>query len=66
MQDIFTVEEAAKILRCNQQAIRNAIKRGDLKAAKVGKGYRITEAALEDWFKALGGDQLFREGREKA
>lgn len=42
---ILTVNEAAKLLRVNPDAVRGYIHTGELSAARVGRGYRID---LED------------------
>lgn len=43
----YTVEEAAKQLGVHWQTILNCIKRGELEAVKMGRGYRITQEAIE-------------------
>lgn len=37
----YTAEEAAEILRVNKETILRKIRAGNLKATRVGKGYRI-------------------------
>ena len=45
----YTVQETAEILKINEKAVRDYIKRGDLLARKVGKRYYITQQALEQY-----------------
>lgn len=47
MQQVVTVDEAAKYLRCSAHTIRDWIKCGRLPARKVGKAYLITRDALQ-------------------
>lgn len=42
----YTVAEVAEILQVHWQSVLNYIKSGKLKAVKLGKGYRISDAAL--------------------
>jgi putative molybdopterin biosynthesis protein len=46
---LYTVEEVAQMLRVSEGTVTNAIKAGGLVAYKVGKQYRITEAAIKAW-----------------
>jgi excisionase family DNA binding protein len=50
--DVMTPAEAASILRVSEEDVVAAIDGGDLKARKLGKAYRISRKALEDF---LGG-----------
>jgi excisionase family DNA binding protein len=52
MPDVMTPGEAAGFLKVSEEDVLAAIKAGDLKAKKVGKAYRISKKALEDY---LGG-----------
>jgi len=60
----YTVEEAAEVLNCHPQTIRRAVRNGNLKAAKVGRGLSISRLELEAYFKAKGGGQLFNSSPE--
>lgn len=42
----YTVKEAQTILHVNDKTIRNYIKAGKLKAAKIGRGWIIKESDL--------------------
>lgn len=43
----YTVQEVADILQVHWQSILTYIKNGKLDAVKLGKGYRISETALQ-------------------
>ena len=45
----MTVEEAAEALRVDKKAIFKALQEGGLPARKVGRGYRISPAAVDAW-----------------
>lgn len=47
MRKFYTVQEVADTLQVHWQSILNYIKNGKLEAIKLGKGYRISEQALE-------------------
>ncbi len=50
--DVMTPSEAAGYLKVSEEDVLAAIKAGDLKAKKIGKAYRISKKALDDY---LGG-----------
>ncbi len=41
-EQLYTVQEVADMLKVHWQTVLNYIKRGKLKAVRMGKGYRIT------------------------
>jgi excisionase family DNA binding protein len=45
----YTVQEVASILRVHWQSVLNYIKSGKLEAVRLGKGYRISETALQNF-----------------
>lgn len=47
----FTTDQVAELSRCSIQKIRLDIKKGILKAKKVGRNFIITEEALENYLK---------------
>jgi excisionase family DNA binding protein len=49
MSDVMTVEDVAKILKASEEDVQALIASGELKAKKVGKGFRIGKAALQDY-----------------
>lgn len=57
----FTLIEAAELLSCHTETLRRAIMSGDLKAAKLGKSYRISRPDLEEYWQECGGGRLFEE-----
>lgn len=58
----FTLSEAAEVLSCHRETLRRAIRNGELQAAKLGRGFRISRSDLEAFWTACGGGDLF--GRE--
>ena len=58
-QRAFSLKEVADILGVHPETIRRAVKAGKLKAAKIGKDYRIAKSELERYFQAMGGTSLF-------
>ncbi len=45
-KDVLTTNDIAKILSTSLQTVRNLIKSKQIKAFKVGRGYRITKKDL--------------------
>ena len=64
-KEVYTVKEAADLLHCHENTIRREIKRGKLKASKIGRDWRISRADLQSYWKSLGGNQLFVEDSEE-
>jgi excisionase family DNA binding protein len=58
MKDIYTIQEAAEYFKVHPQTLRRAIAAGKLKAAKLGKDYRISKADLIAYYNAMGGVRL--------
>ena len=58
-QRAFSLKDVATILDVHPDTIRRAIKAGKLKAAKIGKDYRIAKSELERYFQDMGGTSLF-------
>jgi excisionase family DNA binding protein len=57
--ELYTTDEAAEFLKVNVRTILREIERGNLKAKKIGKGFRITRQSLEEyWQKAPAGGEL--------
>ena len=48
-EQIYTVDDIARILRIDEQTVRKLIKQGSLKAKRVGRQFRITEKMLQDY-----------------
>jgi excisionase family DNA binding protein len=49
MPDVMTPSEAAEVLRVSEEDVVAAIEAGDLRARKLGKAYRISKNALEEF-----------------
>lgn len=45
----YTVSEISEILKIHWQTVLRYIKSGKLEAVKLGKGYRISEKALDNF-----------------
>jgi excisionase family DNA binding protein len=55
----LTVKEVAEALNVNYETVLRMIKRGELKATKVGSRiYRITEDELRHYLKVEGGNDV--------
>lgn len=57
--EVFSVPQVADLLKVHPETIRLAIRRGQLKAAKVGRAFCIARPDLEAFYKARGGGELF-------
>jgi len=55
---IYTVKEAAKILKVNPKTVRKYINDGKLEASKLGNRFRIKEGDLENFFDANKDNKL--------
>ncbi len=49
IDEVYTPLEVAKMLRVTRTTIYEHIKRGQLKAIRIGNRYRITKAQLEEY-----------------
>ena len=61
----FTLAEAAKLLSCHRETLRRALRNGELRAAKLGRGFRISRVDLERFWTASGGGDLFDNAAEE-
>ncbi len=57
----FTLVEAAELLNCHKETLRREIKAGNLRAAKIGKEYRVSKTELENYWAERGGGALFED-----
>jgi excisionase family DNA binding protein len=48
-EEVYTIAEAAKILKVSEETIRRLIASGELQARRVGRQYRITREALDQF-----------------
>jgi excisionase family DNA binding protein len=65
---ILTLAEVAERLRAKVYFVRTQIASGELKYIKIGKEFRVTDTALQDWIERsqrYGGDDDEPENREK-
>jgi excisionase family DNA binding protein len=51
MPDVMTPSEAARFLQVSEEDVVAAIKAKELKAKKIGKGYRISREALQEFLR---------------
>lgn len=55
----FTLAEAARLLNCHPETLRRAIRDGSLRAARLGRGYRLSRSDLQAFWTEQGGGSLF-------
>ena len=46
---VYDLKEVCSILKISLQVLRRYIKKGEIKASKIGRKYVITEEALEEY-----------------
>lgn len=61
----YSPAEVATMLGTHKETILRAIRAGELRAALLGKMYRITAAELDRWFMSKGGTPLFGTGGDE-
>jgi len=49
METMLTTDQVAELLHVHWQTVLNYIKRGELRAVRLYKGYRIERADLDDF-----------------
>lgn len=64
LKTTYTLREAAGLLSCHTETLRRAIMDGQLKAARLGRGWRISRLDLAAFWSARGGGELFSAGEE--
>ena len=47
---VYTTEEVAEILKTSQSTVQRLIRLGQLKAHKIGRGYRVRDRDLQELF----------------
>lgn len=52
MDKLYDLEEVSKILQVHIETVRRYIKSGALRAAKIGKAYRVQERDLQAFIEA--------------
>ena len=65
-EQFYTLRQVAEILNVNSFTIRREIKRGNLRAMKVGKDYRIDALDLEAYVHANQTDYSGDTGSDSA
>ena len=60
MEKIYTTQEVADQLKIKKSTVYELIKRGELKAAKVGKQIRISQEQLDEYLKTPKNGSLFQ------
>lgn len=58
MNPIMTTKEAAELLGIKTELVRRWCRDGHLPAVQLGREYRISRAALIDWWEEKGGGRL--------
>ena len=51
--EVYTVEECAEILKVTKRTIYKYVNEGSLRASKVGRDWRITDAAIQAFLESL-------------
>lgn len=52
---VYTIDELVQMLQVTRRTIYNYIKEGKLKAVKIGKYWRVTDKALEEFLTPASG-----------
>lgn len=47
--EVYTIDEVCEILKLTRRTLYTYIKNGDLKASKVGRSWRVSAAALQEF-----------------
>ncbi len=63
---VFTLHEVAELLHCNKETVRREIADGQLRAAKIGREYRVSKSDLEEYWASKGGGALFEDSPRPA
>jgi excisionase family DNA binding protein len=56
-EQVYSIEEAARLLKVHPDTIRRMIKRGEMQSRKVGRQYRIPRSEIEKFLGAQPKDQ---------
>lgn len=59
LKTTYTLSEAAELLSCHKETLRRSIMDGQLQAARLGRGWRISRIDLEAFWTSKGGGELF-------
>ena len=64
LQDFVSVSEAAKALGIGERMVQTAAKRGHLGAAKFGRDWKISRAAIKSRLKKHGSGRIHQKNRK--
>lgn len=48
-EQVYTIEEIARILKVSEQTVRQLVLSGELRSKRVGRQYRITQTMLDEY-----------------
>jgi excisionase family DNA binding protein len=48
-EQVYTIEEVARILKLSEQTVRQLVLNKDLRSKKIGRQYRITQTMLDEY-----------------
>ena len=60
-QEAYNTVDAAKVLGLHPERLRQLVRAGEIPAARLGKNWRISRVALADYFRRVGGGELFND-----
>ncbi len=49
MDNLFSINTAAARLDCHPETLRRIIRRGELAATKIGRDWRVSERAMQEY-----------------
>lgn len=49
LDDVYTVKETAKLLKCHYNSIYQLVERGEIRAIRIGRKILISETALQEF-----------------
>lgn len=61
---VLTLEQAARLLRLHPSTVYRMVKRGEIPAVKIGRVWRFTMDALQDWLNGRAGGEA-KVGRQR-
>lgn len=60
-KEVYSAREAAELLGMTPVTLKREIRKGNLKAAKLARDWRISKVDLEDYYRKSGGGELFQK-----
>ena len=58
-KELYSLLEAAALIGMNDQVLRRKLKAGEIRAAKMGREWRISRHDLDEYYQRRGGGRLF-------